>query len=124
MSLPFPELPYNGTSGFSGSDTSEARAREQDSNGTTSAKQKATLDLLSRVGRYGVTWAELARALNVHHGSASGLLSVLHLSGRIERLKSTRNRSKIYVLPESVEGREIEKHGSRKKCCPHCGGSL
>lgn len=124
MSLPMPELPYAGTSGFSGSDTSEARAREQDSNGTTSIRQRKVLDLLSWRGAVGITWRELAEELKLHHGSASGLLSVLHLTGHITRLKSSRNKSKIYVLPEFVRGRDIEPHGKKKKSCPHCGGIL
>jgi len=38
-----PETPYAGTSGWSGSDTSERRVRRDDSDGTTAAGQQAAL---------------------------------------------------------------------------------
>lgn len=117
-----PELPYNGTSGWSGSETSEARARKQDVDGTTTKRQKDALMFLWEQHENGCTWKELAEAFGVHHGSASGVLSVLHLAERIERLALTRNRCKIYVMPEFVAGRETEKR--KQKCCPHCGGNL
>jgi len=117
-----PELPYNGTSGWSGSETSKARARKQDVDGTTTKRQKDALMFLWEQHENGCTWKELAEAFGVHHGSASGVLSVLHLAERIERLALTRNRCKIYVMPEFVAGRETEKR--KQKCCPHCGGNL
>lgn len=117
-----PELPYAGTSGFSGTDTSEARARREDSDGTTSKRQKQTLRLLETVKHHGLTWKELADSLNLHHGSASGVLSVLHLKGHIIRLAESRNKCKVYVLPSYTQGRTFESRRVRR--CPHCHGKL
>ena len=118
--LAFPELPYSGTSGFSGSSSSEERARSQDSDGTTGKRQLAALTFLANRGIHGSTWKELADAIGLHHGSASGVLSVLHLTERIARLKETRNRCKVYVLPEFVVDRKVEMRAP-KKSCPNCG---
>lgn len=110
-----PELPYAGTSGFSGSETSEARARREDQDGTTSRRQAAALTILRSRGSEGCTWKELADALGVHHGSASGALSVLHKQERIARLKEKRSRCKIYVDLDFINGRESEPHGGSMK---------
>ena len=117
-----PELPYAGTSGHSGSDTSRSRAVRNDVDGTTSKRHQDALRLLAHAGFHGMTWKDLSDATGLHHGSASGTLSVLHLAGRIERLSEIRNRCKVYVLPEFALGREVEKR--KKKHCPHCGGNL
>jgi hypothetical protein len=71
------------------------------------------LAFLAGCGPWGVTWLELAAVLDVHHGSASGVLSVLHKGGRICRLTERRNRCKVYCLPEYVNGRETEPHGRK-----------
>lgn len=117
-----PELPYAGTSGHSGTTTSRERAINADKSGQTGRRQKETLMFLWMQHENGATWKEIADELNLHHGSASGVLSVLHLAGRIERLAETRNRCKVYVLPEYVNGRAVEKR--KQRCCPHCGGDL
>jgi hypothetical protein len=49
----------------------------------------------------------------MHHGQASGALSVLHKEGRIARLTERRNRCAVYVLPEYVQGRETSPHGGK-----------
>lgn len=118
--LAFPEVPYNGTSGWSGSSSSEERVLREDADGTTGKRQIAALTFLAGRGTEGATWKELADALKLHHGSASGVLSVLHLTERIARLKETRNRCKVYVLPEFVDNRPIEIR-QQKKNCPNCG---
>lgn len=117
-----PELPYAGTSGHSGSDTSEDRARRQDHDGTTSKRQTQTMHFLEIVKHHGVTWKELGDHFSQHHGSASGVLSVLHLKGHIVRLNESRNGCKIYVLPTYVQGRKVEERRVRR--CPHCRGVL
>lgn len=117
-----PELPYAGTSGHSGTNTSRERARQSDSSGQTGRRQKQTLNFMFERFTLGVTWKELSDELNLHHGSASGVLSVLHLVGKIERLAETRNRCKVYVLPDFVQGRATEAR--KQRCCPHCGGDL
>lgn len=107
-----PVLPYGGASdpnsGFSGSETSEERARHLDQSGTTGRRQAEALRALAAVGATGLTWRELATMLEVHHGAASGVLSNLHKTGLIDRLTLTRQRSKVYVLPEYVNDRPTE----------------
>lgn len=110
-----PILPYGGTSGWSGTPTSRERAERDDSDGTTSKRQDTTIRLLKSAKEQGLTWYELAKTLDTHHGTASGLLSVLHKSGRIVRLNETRTsetrgKSMIYVLPEYVDGRQTSPY--------------
>jgi hypothetical protein len=102
-----PSLPYDGTEGWSGSDTSRERAYADATSGTASKRQRDILDLMSRQERDGATWAEVAHALHLHHGQASGSLSALHHEGRIERLRERRGRSQIYVLPQYVGDRTL-----------------
>jgi hypothetical protein len=120
-------LPYAGTSGWSGSETSRATAVDQDNDGRTLDKQQRTLTILAYehvvdrstnppryVGRsYGYTWRELDNATGWGHGSTSRVLSDLHKAGLLARLSEVRNRCKVYVLPEYVGGRETEPHGGR-----------
>jgi hypothetical protein len=116
-----PVLPYAGTSGWSGSPTSHARAVTADQSGTTSARQETVLGLLEYVGPFGVTWKELAEATDWHHGTASWALSVLHKDGMIARLATSRSRCRVYVLPEYVGDRETESHGRKARACSNCG---
>jgi DNA-binding MarR family transcriptional regulator len=118
-----PELPYSGTSGHSGTDTSKARALNADRSGKTALRQAQTLNLLAQRKMLGITWKELSEITGLHHGTASGVLSVLHKAGRIARLKESRDGCKVYVDVACIQGRVVEKQG-RKKCCPHCGGNL
>jgi len=103
--LTVPLLPYNGSSGWSGSDTSEQRATRADADGTTSRRQQEALRLVRTAGQHGVTWQELAERMGLHHGSASGVLSGLHKAGVITRLTEQRNRCQVYVSPQNVQGR-------------------
>ena len=114
-------LPYAGTSGWSGSVTSKSRASVADSAGLTRARQGKTLASLRRAAQGGLTWLELAEEQGWHHGTASGSLSLLHKEGFVARLAMSRNRSRIYVLPEFIDGRDIEGHGRKPKPCPNCG---
>jgi hypothetical protein len=118
-----PELPYNGTSGHSGTETSKERALNADRSGKTALRQAQALELLRQMHESGLTWKEFSQITGLHHGTASGVLSVLHKAGRIARLKESRNGCKIYVALNWVENRVVEKQG-RNKCCPHCGGNL
>lgn len=115
-----PATPYAGTSGWSGSDTSKARAVDADQSGITASRQRQTLTYLEQRGAMGATWRELADATDWHHGTASGVLSVLHKTGAITRLAMSRDRCKVYVLPAYVHGRRTEGHG-REHTCPACG---
>lgn len=105
-----PVLPYGGTSGWSGSDTSKERATNADKSGATGVNQRRTILLLKLAQDKGLTWNELADAFGWHHGTASGALSVLHKAGEIARLKERRNKCAIYVAPEYVNGRETQPH--------------
>lgn len=107
MAHTYPILPYAGTSGWSGSDTSRQRAIHEDSTGVTGGNQERTLTELRKAGSYGLTWRELGELLGLHHGSASGVLSVLHKAGLIVRLREQRSRSAVYVTPDYVLGREV-----------------
>jgi len=110
-----PILPYAGTSGHSGTDTSERRARVEDTDGTTTARQSETLRRLAETGSHGMTWHDLADLAGWHHGQASGVLSVLHRAGLISRLSISRNRCKVYVLPMFVDGRATEEPSTRPR---------
>ena len=121
--LLMPELPYDQTSGHSGTDTSKARAVEADRSGKTAMRQAQAIDLLNENYERGLTWKEFSLMTGLHHGTASGVLSVLHKTGRIARLKESRNGCKVYVGLSWVQNRVVEKQG-RNKCCPHCGGNL
>lgn len=109
-----PILPYNGTSGWSGSETSEERARRADADGTTTKRQQETLRYLRSKGETGATWFELGEAFGLGHGSASGVLSNLHSVGLIQRLTEKRGRSQVYVVPESVAGRELSVYRNNR----------
>jgi len=106
-----PVLPYAGTSGYSGSDTSEARARRDDRSGKTKDRQHTVMTTLASAGRHGMTWKELATRHGWHHGQASGALSVLHKEKLICRLSERRERCKVYVTPGYVFDRQTEPHG-------------
>jgi hypothetical protein len=105
-----PALPYAGTEGFAGSETSKQAAADAVIHGTASKRQRYVLILAGRAKERGITVAEL-RDASLHHGRVSGALSVLHKVGKLARLTETRGRCKVYVLPEYVNDRPTEKHG-------------
>ena len=117
-----PVLPYAGTSGWSGSDSSRDRAKTQDADGTTGLRQSQTLFYVRNQTERGLTWKELSEITNWHHGSSSGALSVLHKAGLIVRLTQRRNKCAIYVTSEYINGREIAQR--KVKTCKHCGHDL
>lgn len=108
-----PRTPYAGTSGWSGSDTSRERAERDDADGTTSHRQQQALSALRTAGAQGLTWKEVGARFGWHHGQASGVLSVLHKEGEIDRLTQRRNRCQVYVAHDYVNGRETSPHGTR-----------
>lgn len=80
--LPF--LPYAGKSGHvADSETSTDRAIHEDGEGITARRQRDVLTFIERQGSHGATWREVADALDLHHGQASGALSVLHKAGAV-----------------------------------------
>jgi hypothetical protein len=115
VSANLPELPYRGpSSGWSGTDTSQARAERRDTNGATRGLQGRLLRVVEGLGPRGITVAEARRLIpHEHHGSISGALSNLHLAGRLACLVDTRDRCHIYVTPDYVRGRETRKQGRR-----------
>jgi ssDNA-binding Zn-finger/Zn-ribbon topoisomerase 1 len=117
-------LPYNGSSGWSGTDTSRERATTSDTTGETSKRQRETIRALMSRGEDGMTWKELADYMGWHHGTASGALSVLHKDGRIARLISKRDKCRIYVANNYINGRETDSQGRKPKECPNCGHHL
>lgn len=115
-----PVLPYGGTSGWSGSDTSKERAVDSDNNGTTLKRQNKVIEYLDERGALGATWKEVSDVFDWHHGTSSGVLSTLHKTNSIARLTTRRNRCKVYVLPEYVGDSPTESQG-RAKVCHNCG---
>ena len=116
-----PVLPYNGSSGWSGTDTSKARADHDDVFGNTSARQQYVLNLLRARGAEGATWREVADLSMMHHGQASSALSTLHKADKIARLTEKRDKCRVYVLHEYVYERETDSQGRKPKACPNCG---
>jgi hypothetical protein len=113
-----PVLPYAGTSGWSGSDTSLDRVLHEDSTGITSARQAYVMNFVRLAGYHGVTSKELRERSEWHHGQASGALSVLHKVGRLARLHSAearRDRCAVYVTPDYINGRQTVAQGRRTK---------
>lgn len=119
-----PELPYNGSSGWSGSETSKERADRADASGETANRQQTVLDMLNTRGHAGLTVKELRETTGWHHGLASGTLSALHKAGTIQRLKGPRRtRCKVYVAVDYVAGRETEPQGV-VRLCEDCRAAL
>lgn len=121
-------LPYAGTSGWSGTETSRQRAEEQDRSGITGARQRAILHDIVNAGASGLTVKELRDITGWHHGSVSACLTNLHKAGAIARLSEVRDRCKVYVAPEYVEGRETEavasQHGRVREFYPRRGDRI
>jgi hypothetical protein len=117
-------VPYNGTAGWSGTDTSQQRALDNIHSGKELNNQELALRLLKHVGIKGYTWKELAIATGWHHGTASGVLSVLHMSSAIVRTYTTRNRCKVYVHQNFKDEVKVEPYKKREKLCPNCGHNV
>ena len=79
------------------SDTSHARAVNEDLAGTTTKRRKQISDIVRAEFTQGMTWAELANATGLHHGQVSGALSKLHEMGRLFQRRDTRNGCHPYV---------------------------
>jgi hypothetical protein len=114
-------VPYNGTAGWSGTDTSQQRALDNIHSGRELNNQQKALHLLKHMGKLGLTWKELAQETGWHHGTASGILSVLHMSGAIVRTYTVRNKCKVYVHQNFKDEVKVEPYKKKEKPCPHCG---
>lgn len=119
-----PYRPYKGTAGWSGTDTSKARAINNIASGREENNQARALAYLKLAGTNGMTWKELADGTGWHHGTASGVLSVLHKSGAIVRTIKVRNRCKIYVHQNFKDQVSHEVYKVKEKLCPHCGNDI
>ena len=117
-------VPYNGTAGWSGTDTSQQRAVDNISSSREENNQQKALRLLKRRGTAGLTWKELSMETGWHHGTASGILSILHMSGAIVRLYTVRNRCKVYVHQNFKDEVKVEPRAKKEKLCPHCGNDI
>lgn len=74
--------------------------------------QKRVLRYVDNAVHRGITVAELRDLMpDHHHGTISGVLSVLHGEYRIARLADTREGCKIYVHPDYLDGRAAEAQG-------------
>lgn len=119
-----PYRPYKGTAGWSGTDTSKTRAIDNIASGREENNQVLALKYLKSKGTNGATWKEVAAETGWHHGTASGVLSVLHQSGAIVRALKARNRCKIYVHQDFKWHIQHEVYKKREKLCPHCGNDI
>ena len=117
-------VPYNGTAGWSGTDTSQQRAVDNIHSGRELNNQEFALFILKSKGIHGATWKEIATHTGWHHGTASGVLSVLHQSGAIVRLYSARNRCKIYVHQDFKDDVKYSTYKKPERFCPHCGNDI
>lgn len=127
MTISKPHLPYANTAGWSGTDTSMARAVDNVTSGRELNNQEKALAYIKNAGVFGVTWKELAIEMLWHHGTASGVLSVLHKEGEIIRLRRTRGRCKIYIsilTSQMNPDMLVETYKIKNKPCPHCGDNI
>lgn len=116
-----PYVPYAGTAGWSGTDTSKERAMINLRTGREYNNQQKALALLKQSASQGLTWKELSEQTDMHHGTASGVLSVLHKSGAILRTTRTRNRCKVYMDIAFTDKVMHEPYKEKATLCPHCG---
>lgn len=114
-------VPYKGTAGWSGTDTSKERALYNLRTGKEYNNQQKALALINDADSAGLTWKELSEHTGMHHGTASGVLSVLHKSGAILRTTKVRNGCKIYMHIAFADLIKHEIYKSKTKLCPHCG---
>jgi hypothetical protein len=117
-------VPYNGTAGWSGTDTSKDRALYNLRTGKELNNQQKALALLKDARANGLTWKELSEHTGMHHGTASGVLSVLHKTGAILRSVRIRNGCKIYYSIEYTDAIAHEIYKEKTKLCPHCGNNI
>ena len=119
-----PYVPYAGTAGWSGTDTSQERAMHNLQTGKEYNNQQKALVYIKQAGSQGLTWKELSQLTDMHHGTASGVLSVLHKSGAILRTTRVRDRSKVYMDIVFTDKVMHELYVDKKKSCPNCGHVL
>lgn len=117
-------VPYNGTAGWSGTETSKDRAMYNLRTGREYNNQQKALVLLKEVRSNGLTWKEFSDHVGIHHGTASGVLSVLHQAGAILRSIHIRDGCKIYYSIEYGDTVPHEPYKKKQKLCPNCGHDI
>ena len=115
-----PVTPYNGTGGWSGTQTSKDRAERMVSTGELSRTQALVIQQLAARRYDGCTVHEIQILKQdgngyMHHGSVSGALSNLHQHGKISRLAEKRNNCHIYVLNHFAKDRQLSPFTPHKK---------
>jgi len=99
-----PERPYvqegQKSAGWSGTDTSKAAEPIR------AESQKQVLMHVHRQTSHGATVKEVRDATGLHHGVASGALSVLHKKKYLARLLTKRDGSRVYCHPDYLAGRD------------------
>ena len=99
-----PERPYTQegakSAGWSGTETSKAAEPVR------AASQKQVLAYVLTSGKGGATVKEVRDATGLHHGVASGALSVLHKRGHLARLTEKRGGCRVYVHPDDIMARD------------------
>jgi hypothetical protein len=86
--------------------------------------QQKALALLKEARANGLTWKEFGEQAEIHHGTASGVLSVLHQAGAILRGTRVRNGCKIYYSIEYSDAIAHEPYRKKQKLCPNCGHDI
>jgi hypothetical protein len=119
-----PYVPYNSTAGWSGTDTSQERAMYNLRTGKELNNQQKALAYIKQAGSQGLTWKELSQLTDMHHGTASGVLSVLHKSGATLRTTRIRNGCKVYMDIQFADKVSHELYVAKDKSCPNCGHVL
>lgn len=121
--LPYPEDDGTHTAGWSGSETSHERALRERDSGELSKRLKRTLNIVRMSGVRGLTVKELRDDTGWHHGKASAALSVLHHDNLLLRLKESRDRCQVYVVPQYRLDREESRYrrNSKQPKYPHPG---
>lgn len=115
-----PVTPYNGTGGWSGTQTSKDRAERMVSRGELSRTQAIVVQQLGARRYDGCTVHEIQILKEngdgyMHHGSVSGALSNLHQHRKISRLAEKRNNCHIYVLNAFVNDRQLSPFTPHKR---------
>jgi DNA-binding transcriptional ArsR family regulator len=116
-----PYVPYGGTAGWSETDTSQERALFNLRTGREYNNQQKALALIKQSAEEGLTWKELSQATDMHHGTATGVLTVLYKSGAILRTNKVRNRCRVYMDISFTDTVFHIPFKEKEKLCPHCG---
>jgi hypothetical protein len=84
---------YNGTAGS----VNRPASIERESKKELSERLAKVMCAIREAGEDGMTWQEVARELELHHGQASAALSNLHSLGHVFTLRRLRNKCHPYV---------------------------